>query len=578
MKSKFIIFLILTLGLLTNCHKDNFDPGVIIDPPPPGEVHIIKDVSGRVQDIMGEAVIPDKLSVYNNPLSFDEESFFNFKTSINTNSLQLHATKRGYYDALISEPVAEKGFDYYELILLQLKEVKNYPASLPINYSNGNLEIAFPPAAFKNNKGEIYSGTVSISATLVDPGDQISYQYFPFMGKVAKTENTYYRLKQLNGAIIEAFADNGEKLGLVKPAKISMPITNTFKDGSPQCRSWYYDISNMCWKESGLCNFNNAKYQFETNNLGFQSIAIPFIPKEITATIQSGNFGSIRSIKIIQRNEFFVSILRPNASATYHCFIPNTDAVECYIIDNCGVTLYENKTILPSQAIISDARIHTISGELVDCSGNPISNGYVSLKDENNSDFKIIKANKQGLFNAIMDVCQLDQIQIFAADQSTGIKGLSYYFENTSKINIGQIKVCNAAPVTNKIILQVDDQIRIITDKIKITKDPNFQILHVNFTDNTSSSGTVDYSFDLNKTGAAEKYDFSGFINSMKNGNPDLVLTSIDCPNVKIQRWGINPGEAIEATIRNCKIVVFPETDTQGKHKGTIRIEGKIDM
>ena len=152
---------------------------------------------------------------------------------------------------------------------------------------NNGAKVSFD-GNFKTESGAAYTGNVKVLMHHLDPGDESTFNKMPG-SLMAENSSGAQRILETYGMInIELQDATGNKLQIVNPATIEMPINNEQLSAAPNTIPlWYFDEVAGYWKEEGSATKVGNKYVGMVNHFSWWNCDAQF--PTITLSISVAN-------------------------------------------------------------------------------------------------------------------------------------------------------------------------------------------------------------------------------------------------------------------------------------------------
>jgi hypothetical protein len=262
--------------------------------------------------------------------------------------------------------------------------------------SNGGATIVFPANAFVTSAGAAYTGTVSVYSRWIDP----TAANLPFVipGDLRGVSTTgVENILETYGMVGAELADasgNILKIATGKTATVSFPIPASLSPTAPaSILLWHFDEVSARWKENGTATKNGSTYTAQVDKFSFWNCDVAngnFINLDYTLINAATNSPLVSTSTRIKRvsngtygygitnNAGFVSGLVPKNEALILEVIASNGCGNIFYSQNIGP--FASNTSLGIINVTTAAnQVITFTGTLVNCSGAPVTNGYLSL-------------------------------------------------------------------------------------------------------------------------------------------------------------------------------------------------------
>ena len=250
---------------------------------------------------------------------------------------------------------------------------------------------------FETASGVPYSGEVKVMMHHLDPADERTADKMPG-SLMAQSSNGSQRILETYGMMnVELQDNNGNKLQIVNPTTIEMPISSSQLASAPATIPlWYFDETVGYWKEEGSATKVGDKYVGTVNHFSWWNCDVQFPTVSLEITVLNANQLPLSGVQVeIVRNG-------PNGGWNVPGYTNNLGQVSGLVPANenltmniyysnlyCGNQLvysqpigpFSNNTVLQSIVVPSGSSPTTIiQGNLINCSNTAVTNGYVWLQ------------------------------------------------------------------------------------------------------------------------------------------------------------------------------------------------------
>ncbi len=223
---------------------------------PPEGATITTTIAGRVTDESGAAIAGVTVTGQNGSATTDANGlFFIQNTNVSSERTFILAKKAGYFDGARAAIPTVNGVTYMQITLASSTPIGTLDAA-----SGGTLNLAaggsitLAPGGVVTSSGATYTGSVSVSAEHLDPGNGNFANLFAGDLTGQQTDGTQTELQSYGVIIAELHGSSGETLqpDPSKPATLTMPIATADQATAPaSIPLWYFDENLGMWKEQG---------------------------------------------------------------------------------------------------------------------------------------------------------------------------------------------------------------------------------------------------------------------------------------------------------------------------------------
>jgi len=403
---------------------------------------------GSILDENNQVVIDAKITIGNKTARTNENGiFFIEDASVFDNHAYIKAEKAGYFLGSRSV-VPTNGTNKIEIMLMRQEQIGIFDASKGGSVSGDGISIEFK-AGVVDLHGLPYTGKVKVAAKYIDPEGENINSIMPG-NLIGADANGNSALKSLGMVAVQMTDALGNKLQLAKGSKaeVTFPLSpKLLADAPSTIPLWYFDEVNGFWSQEGEAKLEGNTYKAEVSHFSFWNCDIRYDFTRIKGRLVD-NYGD--GVANVQIN--ITSTLAGTRSAItdnfgyYGGIVPANQNLTLSFYRKCGTqkNKYQTKEIgsISSFKTIQDLNIYsedqiTISGTVIDCNDNPITNGY--LFDQYNNIYQL----NSGKFNFI--TCPNTTFYFKGKDIISGAESekLEVIVGNKA-VNLGNIKVCKS--------------------------------------------------------------------------------------------------------------------------------------
>jgi hypothetical protein len=261
--------------------------------------------------------------------------------------------------------------------------------------SNGGATIVFPANAFVTSTGGVYTGTVTVYSRWIDP----TAANLPFVipgdlrgVSTSGVENILETYGMIGAELTDA-TGNLLKIATGKTATVSFPIPASLSATAPaSIVLWHFDDATARWKENGTATKTGSTYTAQVDKFSFWNVDVGttnFINLDYTLINATSNSPLVSTSTRIKRANGSYGYGITNNAGFVSGLVPKNEALVLEVIASgtCGTVLY-TQNIGPFAVSSSLGNINVtipvgqtinFTGTLVNCSGTPVTNGYLSL-------------------------------------------------------------------------------------------------------------------------------------------------------------------------------------------------------
>ena len=480
----------------------------------------------------------------------------------------IKAIKSGYF--LGSRAlVPTDGVNHIRIMMLRKNVVGSFDASTGGTVAGDGVEIEFVGGVVDAN-GTIYTGQVDVAINFIDPEGEHLADEMPG-NLLGADENGGNILATYGMVAVELNDASGNELQLAEgsDAIVTFPLSTTMAGSAPnEIPLWHFDEVKGYWVKEGSAQLQGNKYVGAVSHFSFWNCDIPAAYVTINGTIND-NYGAPvpgTLVRIISTT-FGTGSGYTDGLGQYGGIIPAGETLTLEVLDDCGtglVVVYTT-TIGPFS---TDATISTITlppsvsivsviGEVEDCSGNPVANGYLQY------DGGKIQYLSGGAFSVL--ACSGTTIDITAYDlDNLTESGTAVYALSGSLLDVGTLVACSG--ITDYITYTIDGTTDyLVTNGFYVYESLTYISLGGNSPDyfdfNSSAfSGVGAYLIDGGST--TNHFLYTVGVDSSSSSNITFNLTD----------FGPNSGDLIEANFSG----TFDDYDSSTGTTTTKTISGDL--
>lgn len=392
---KQVIFILLLLTFATSsCRKDNVLNEEII-PPSQDQPKVYSEVNifGRVIDPFNSPISNATVIIEQNEFHTDENGVFIIPkiTLANTGSY-IQVQKEGFFDGGTTI-YANKSSIYNPVIrIAPYQESISFESQQGIEFtSTTGVRINFPSQSFIKN-GSSYDGIVKVEYKWLNPANREDMRLMPgdLTGINANNQNVNLKsygmiavdLKDVNGNPIELNPSN--------KATISLPLDNGLLGSAPtNIPLWHFESDLGYWIEEGTGLLDGNRYTAQVSHFSWWNFDLPFPTSLVCLNFKYEDNTPATNLDIRLTDPDLGQISYETGGQNSLCkYFTTGNIIKMELINSCG-DIYFSKEIGPFNEGSSEVNITvspeantipvTITGQILDCDGNSIENGYAIL-------------------------------------------------------------------------------------------------------------------------------------------------------------------------------------------------------
>lgn len=401
MSKKFaFLFLALTI-MFSSCRKDidTLDTKVSGDPDNPiTSVIVTGNLVGNITDEYDNPVDGAVVRLKSNTAFTDENGNFSFNNvQMEDDGALITVDKSGFFRAFDRVRATENQTSYTRIQLLDRSIISSFPAGAASDVTFDGATVKFQSNGFVDANGADYNGTVNVAAHWIDPTSNVLEQQMPGDLRALDMENELAALKSFGMVAVDLIADNGTDLQLKDgmTAEVSFPIpAEILGDAPASIPLWSFDEEMGLWVEEGSASKVGNMYVGNVSHFSFWNCDAPFPLVEMEGQIvdENGNplDGTFVCIDFADGSGYGAGGWT-DEDGNFGGKIPKNELLILSVKDDCYDTVFSTE-IGPFSADVDlgtitatglTSSLVTVFGTLVDCDGNPVTNGYMKITSSN---------------------------------------------------------------------------------------------------------------------------------------------------------------------------------------------------
>lgn len=528
LKKYFALFFCLGF-LFYSCQDDvieNTDTTITLFPP---TVNVASGINGIVTDQNGQALENVTIDFSGKDYTTDANGYFKVIDEKTTEGGEvLKFSYPGYFDNFkFHIPDAGKtGFLRVEMIDRTETGQVNTTTGGTIEIEGGS-KVSFPANAFQTQSGAPYNGEVSVFAHWYDPTANNLNASMPGDLRALNADQELVQLATFGMIAVELEASNGTRVELRDniEATLEFPVPESIQGDAPdEIEIWSLDEDSGIWIEENTAQLENGIYVAQVTHFSFWNCDAPFpvVPIYGKLVDSDGNPLSYYSICIQVFNDTRTGYGWTDSDGGFRGKVPKGERLIFQVKDDCGNVVLEqiigpfsSETSL-GEIVVDHPEQVTITGILLDCDGNPVTNGYARIDLEESPYYYIAETNEQGEFSITTNKCRpLDGFTVQGFDLTNFTQSELLIFEEVEEIeiNLGNIIVCD----------NIDEfiQVKLESGDIFINLDVDASILdgHLVIETDFDSTGSFRLNARINNIALGDNDDVDFFNFLIENSN-----------------------------------------------------------
>ncbi len=433
----------------------------------------IKEYSGRdakatfIGRIINEDNVPiegAKVVLGTQKLETDKNGIVLFKSAqVKQHFSYIRASAEGYLNGsrVIVPDLGKENQNSFTIRLFKFKEIGSIDSEKGGEVSfrskkgkgKGKGTVYFNPG-FTDESDNIYEGTVAVSINYLDPLNPDTANKMPGDLYGITQDFEQVALGSYGMLQVELRGESGEKLEIIEPAKLIMPIhPDQIATAQKEVPMWSFNEYAGVWYEETMAYKEGEHYVTEVPHFSFWNCDAPFPVDDFCAIFidpLTGNPIVGLRIEISYGQPPFKRFAITDVNGKVSGKVPSNLLKTIKIFDNCGNLLDTSQFTAASPSgchiiqlqVTPPSQIFTLSGTVQNCSNVAINNGYISISHSPSGiHFMNISVNSAGMYSytgvncSLPDVFSITGVDLSTAEAETVTKTI-YSGTNTQNITI----------------------------------------------------------------------------------------------------------------------------------------------
>ncbi len=455
---------ILILMIFSSCRDNFIDTSVgdkMFDDP---VVLVETSINGR---IIGEdnAPLQDVLVDVEGETTFtDENGFFTVEGEFNKNGSYIKASKNGYFIGakVVNPHVGTITFTQIKLLTMELTGTIQSSTGGSVTTSD-NASVVFPANSIADQSGNAYNGPVDVFVKWIDPSsDQIDSE-MPGDLRAINSDDEGVQLATYGMVAVELRGSAGQELNMADntEAELTFPLPSEYQGIAPSSIPlWSFNEDTGYWEEEGTATLQDGSYVGQVSHFSFWNCDAPFPLVVVSGTVETENGTPAGFVQLeITVDGIGTRYGYTDSEGNFSGKMPKNQVLNIVAKDYCGEVLFEGNygpyTEDTDIGTITIPAINTttISGNLVNCAGSAVTNGYAFIEYDYFA--YNMPIDDQGAFMSELFLCQSVDAIVKGYDLDEFKVSEPIEVTTTGTVDLGTIEVCDE--ITEFIKITVED-------------------------------------------------------------------------------------------------------------------------
>ena len=463
---KLIVALLVlsTVFSITSCNKDKTTEEITS-----GET-ITASFFGKIEDENGVAIQNATVKAGSLTFNTDRNGVFKIQNAnVDKRNAFISVTKSGFFDGSRTIRANANKSNYVKIVLIRKNLSASFNASSGSTVAVGSTAtVTFAPNSIKKADGTAYSGTVKVFATHLQADDNRLYDKMPgnLIGTRTNNDETMMRTFGMLNVVLEDPSGNKLNIADGQTAKISMQVPSSILSSAPNSIVlWHFDEGKGLWREEGTATLNGNTYEGTVSHFSWWNCDTPEAAINLCLRLIDQNGNPLRNVQTILTNTANndTRVGYGDQEGRTCGLVYSNVVLKLEYVDVCGnrvfiqnIGPFSSDTNIGDIAVVLDpASTGFYSGQLLNCSGNPVANGYL-IYSYNGID-AIAEADANGNYQFSVRNCgTLSNFSAIGVDVNTLEQGFPQNIAfNIGNNTIAPINACGTA-LDEYVIYQID--------------------------------------------------------------------------------------------------------------------------
>jgi hypothetical protein len=471
MRTAYRLLLIAIFGfLMVTCQKEiSSESGGPVNPgplPPPSNGTVTSSVAGRVIDEYGEPVKGASVKTGSSFTTTDINGEFKFNSAVfSEKAAYITVSKSDYFDGSRTFVARQGNKHFVEIQLIPKIEAGsiNGPGGGTLNLGNGS-SLSLPlNGVVVESSGAPYTGTVKVSMAWIDPTSKDLFRQMPGDLRGTDLNNNAVNMETYGMLGVELKGASGEKLQIAagKKASLKFPLPPAIQGTAPATIAlWSFNDTTGLWKQEGTATKSGNAYLADVGHFSWWNCDIPVTTAaNFSATFIDQNGQPLKGAHVIIKKAGGVGFGAHGATDTSGYAggsVPANESLQLLVeapypcsgilqTQNIGpFTTNSNNNLGNITVSISGTSMVTITGTANNCSGSPVTDGFVEVSSGLAIYRSGISAN--GSFSISFMKCTGGSVSYAVIDNSTSQQSnLTAVNISSGSTNVGTVTACGVS-------------------------------------------------------------------------------------------------------------------------------------
>ena len=422
----------------------------------PEIIPVTASLAGVVYDEAGQPMQGALVTLNNLNRTTDERGSFVFnQVPMNAAGTFVLVTKAGYFNGSTRFFPKEGSQNYANIKMLSKTSIGSFSSNSGGEVSNAEgIKLTFPANSVITAGGLLYDGTVSVAARWIDPTANDLPEIMPGNLQGVNSFNEEVAMATYGMMAVELTGENGEELniGNEKKAELTFPVPTELQGNAPsEIPLWYFNEDYGLWQEEGMATLNGNDYIGQVSHFSFWNCDAPFPLVYISGTVVNENGVPVANATVCvnfasgngygacgttDNDGYFAGKMPANEELT----MTISQYGQCFLNNVSNIGPFDQDTDL-GNIVVSSAESVEITGTVVDCNGDPLTNGWVELTLGNQYSYYLLE-NDNSISTTMLNCSGATELEVVAVNLDDLEESDVLTYTATPTIDLGEIDAC----------------------------------------------------------------------------------------------------------------------------------------
>lgn len=535
------LFSLFTLFVVSSCQRDldvvvpdNNNIGQTLNPSP-----VQASVTGKVVDENEVAVVGATVTSGNHSTVTDSRGLFRFDNiSLDKYASVVTVNYNGYFKGIRTFAAREASSNFVKIKLTPktLAGTVSSASGGAVTLPDNSIVTLQANSVVVKSTGQAYTGTINVYAANINPTlDDIS-QTVPGSFQAIDANNYRVLLKSYGMLAVQLEGQSGELLQIAttKTAKLRFTIPASLQSAAPaSIPLWSLNETDGLWKQEGSATKTGNYYEGDVAHFSFWNCDAGnnTVYLEMTIVDAANNHPlpySLVKLTLISNGSYSYGFTDSTGQVDGLVFSNENMLME--VLSNCGQTVYSQNigpftqnTNLGTVAVTVAAPFSlNVSGNAVDCSNNPVTDGNAYIYWEGQV---VVAPISNGSFAANIIRCSNStaNVDVIVVDNTTHEQSTTWTGTiSSADLNTGTLTACGVSTqeYINYSVNGTNYSFNAPPDSITYYYQPGS--VYAYFNGNNSSNDYIAFNMDYTNLGV-DSLRLIQYITSSQFGNTTTV-------------------------------------------------------